>query len=397
MNGARDAVICMPVRTTIAMEAGGLAPLLPEEFGGQVLQAVVERCGIDPSLVDDVIVGNQFSTARMARHCGLLGGLPVEVPGVTVSRACGSGLQAIINAAQAIQSGADELLMAGGVESYTRAPYLLDKPTEAYQRQPPKFVSAETRGDFGHPELGLDTPMALTAENVAEQYGVSRERQDAFALESQQRAARAMSSGVFKDEVVPIRVPRRRGEPATFETDECPRPDTTLKGLAGLPPAFQKGGTVTAGNACKRADGASMMLVTSPERARSLGLHPIGRLVASAQAGVHPSFMGMGPVPAVRKVLAKSGLSLDEIDLIELNEAFAAQAVPVIDQLSLDPERVNPNGGAIAFGHPTGATGAILTTKLLYEMARRGARYGLVTMCIGGGMGLAAIFEGVRS
>ncbi len=390
-----EAVICNPLRAAIAKEGGGLAPLLPEEFGGQVVHAVVERSGIDPALVEDVVVGNQFSPARQARHCALLGGLPVEVPGVTVSRACGSGLEAIIVAARAIQTGANQLLIAGGVESYTRAPYLLDKPTEAYQRQPPKFISTETRGNFGRPDLGLDTPMAITAENVAEKYGVSREEQDAFALESQRRAARAMQQGLFQQEIVPIQVPKGRGETVVFSIDECPRPDTTAEGLARLPPAFKKNGTVTAGNACKRADGAAMMLVTSPERARALGLRPLARLVASAQVGVHPNYMGMGPVPAVRKVLHKAGIRLEEIDVIELNEAFAAQAVPVIRELGLDPERVNPNGGAIAFGHPTGATGAILTTKLVYELLRRGARYGIVTMCIGGGMGLAAIFESV--
>ncbi len=388
----RDAVICMPLRAAIAKEGGALAPLLPEEFGGEVLRVVVARSGIDPASVEDVVVGNMFTPARMGRHCGLLGGLPIEVPGVTISRACSSGVQAIVYAAQAIQTGASDLLIAGGVESYTRAPYLLDKPGEAYQRQPPKFISTETRGDFGHPELGMDTPMGMTAEHVAAKHGVSRGDQDAFALESQRRAARALAEGCFTDEIVPIDVPRKGGV-TRFAVDECPRADTTAEALARLTPAFKKEGTVTAGNACKRADGAAMMIVTTPERALALGLRPMARLVASAQAGVHPNLMGMGPVPAVRKALLKAGLSIEQIEVIELNEAFAAQAVPVIRELGLDPARVNPNGGAIAFGHPTGATGAILTTKLLHELARRQARYGLVTMCVGGGMGFAAVFE----
>jgi acetyl-CoA C-acetyltransferase len=392
----REAVIAMPLRAAIAREAGGLAPLLPEEFGGQVVSAVVERSGLDPNAVEDVIVGNQFSTSRMGRHCAVLGGLPVEVPGVTVSRACGSGLEAIISAARAVRSDSNDLMIAGGVESYTRAPYLLDKPSEAWQRQPPKFLGGDSRGNFGRPDLGLDTSMPITAENVADRYGVDRLSQDAFALESQRRAARAVQSGIFEPEIVSISVPQRRGGSTAFATDECPRLDTTPEALAKLPPVFKRDGTVTAGNACKRADGAAMMVVSSPETVRSFGLRPLGRLVASAQVGVHPNFMGIGPVPAVRKVLNKAGMTLDQIDVIELNEAFAAQAVAVVRELGLDPERVNPNGGAIAFGHPTGATGAILTTKLLYDLQRRDARYGIVTMCIGGGMGLAAIFERVE-
>lgn len=387
-----EAVLCSPLRSAMAREAGALASLLPEEFGGQVLRAVVTRSGLDPSAVDDVVVGNQLAPARMARHCGLLGGLPVEVAGVTISRACASGLQAIVYAANAVRTGADDVVIAGGVESYTRAPYLLDKPSEAYQRQAPRFLSAETRGDFGRPDLGLSTSMGLTAENVAARCRVSRDEQDAFALESQRRAARAVAEGRFAEQIVAIEVPRKGGT-ALFEIDECPRPDTTTEALARLAPAFKADGTVTAGNACKRADAAAMTIVTSPERADALGIRAVARLVASAQAGVHPDLMGLGPIPAVRKVLAKAGLRVADLDVIELNEAFAAQVLPVMRELDLDPQRVNVDGGAIAFGHPTGATGAILTTKLLFELERRRARYGLVTMCVGGGMGVAAIFE----
>jgi len=386
-------VICTPLRTAVAREGGGLAALQPEEFGAQVLKAVVSASGVDPARIEDVVVGNQFHAARMGRHCALLGGLPVEVPGVSINRLCGSGLQAILYADQAIRAGTNEVLIAGGVESYTHAPYLLDRPTEAYQRQPPTFVSTASRGDFGRPDLGLTTSMAKTAENVAERYGLTREEQDRFAVESHARAARAVEGGLFKDQVVPIRLPERKGQPASFDREECLRPDTTLEGLARLRPLVRVDGTVTAGNTCKRSDAAAMMLVVAEDRAAELGLRPVARILASAQVGVHPDYMGIGPVPAIHKALARAGLTLDQVDRIELNEAFAAQVIPVMRETGMRLERVNVNGGAIALGHPTGATGAVLTVKLLHELIRCHGRYGVVTMCIGGGMGLAAVFE----
>ncbi|MBI4488028.1 MAG: thiolase family protein [Deltaproteobacteria bacterium] len=387
------AVITTALRTAIAKEAGALKDFAPEEIGGNVVKALVERSRIDPAAVEDVIIGNQFSTMRMGRHCALLGGLPIEVPGVAINRACGSGLQAILYAAQAVESGCGDLYIAGGVESYTQAPYLLERPTEAFQRRPPRFLGADTRGDFGHPELGLDTPMGMTAEHVAEQFKIAREDQDRFALLSHQRTITAARQGFFDEQIVPIKVRGAGKEMAPFLADECPRPDTTLEKLSRLPPLFKKNGTVTAGNTCKRSDAASATIVASLDRARMLGLEILAYARASAVAGVHPDVMGIGPVPAIRKVLKRAKLSLQDIELIELNEAFAAQALAVIRELDLDQDKLNVNGGAIAHGHPTGATGAILTTKLLHEMRRRQAQFGIVTMCIGGGMGIAAVFE----
>ncbi|MBI2988941.1 MAG: thiolase family protein [Deltaproteobacteria bacterium] len=394
MEGAViKAVVATPLRTAIAREGGAFKDLAPEEIGGHVINALVQRSGIDPAEVEDVVMGNQFSTMRMGRHCALLGGLSVEVPGVTINRACGSALQAILYAAQAVEGGCGDLYIAGGVESYTQAPYLLERPTEAFQRRPPRFLGADTRGDFGHPELGLDTPMGMTAENVAEQFKIAREDQDRFALLSHQRTITAARQGFFDEQIVPIKVRGAGKEMAPFLADECPRPDTTFEKLSRLPPLFKKTGTVTAGNTCKRSDAASAMIVTSLEKAKILGLEILGHVRASAVAGVHPNVMGIGPVPAVRKALKRAGLSLRDIGLIELNEAFAAQVLAVVRELDLDQDRLNVNGGAIAHGHPTGATGAILATKLLHEMRRRQAQFGMVTMCIGGGMGIAAVFE----
>jgi acetyl-CoA C-acetyltransferase len=386
-------VIALALRTAIAREGGALKDFMPEEIGARVVRALVERSGIEPAEVEDVIMGNQFSTTRLGRHCALLGGLPVEVPGFAVNRACGSGLQAIVNAAHAIENNCGELFIAGGVESYTRAPYLLDKPTQAYQRQPPRFLGVESRGDFGQPELGLNTSMGATAENVAEQFKISREDQDRFALLSQQRAAAAARNGLFNGQIASIDINAPGQEPLHFQVDECLRPDTTWEKLAQLPPLFKKNGTVTAGNTCKRSDAASALLVTTIDKAEAAGLEILATLRASAVAGVHPNIMGFGPVPAVRKALQRAGLSLGDVGLIELNEAFASQVLAVIRELDVDPGKVNVNGGAIAHGHPTGATGAILTTKLLHEMRRRRVQFGIVTMCIGGGMGIAAVFE----
>jgi acetyl-CoA acetyltransferase family protein len=330
----------------------------------------------------------------------LLAGLPVEVPGQTVNRLCGSGLQAVVSAAHAVTHGDGSIFVAGGVESMTRAPFVMAKPSAAFPRGEQALHDTTLGWRFTNPRLAdayYPYSMGETAENVVERCGVTREEQDAFALTSQQRWAAANDAGRFVDEVVPIDVPEGKGTRA-FETDEHPRPDTTPESLAALKPAFRRdaSGSVTAGNASGINDGAAVLLVTSEARARDLGLRPMARMVASAVAGVDPATMGLGPIPASRRALERAGIGVGELDLVELNEAFAAQAIPCMRELGLDPERVNVNGGAIAIGHPLGASGARLVATLVHEMRRRGARYGLATMCIGVGQGIAAVFESVE-
>lgn len=384
-----EAVIVAGARTPIARENGALRELAPHVFGARVLQATLERANVDGSEVDEVILGNVLhGGGNIARLTALEAGLPFEVPAMTIDRQCGSGLQAICTAAQGIRLGEWKVVLAGGTESMTRAPYLLERPAKAYSRVPPRFIRPQLS-----PEHIGDPPMGLTAEYVAERYGISRKDQDAFALRSQQRAARALAENRFAEQIVPIDVPAGKGQYLRFLVDEHPRPDTTMEKLASLPPAFKPGGTVTAGNSSGINDGAAAVLVMSAGEAERRGLRPLGRLVGWAAAGVDPNVMGIGPVPAIRMVLDRTGLTLDQMAVIELNEAFAAQAVACIRELGLDEERVNPNGGAIALGHPLGATGTILVLKLLYELRRIEARYGLVAACIGGGQGIAAIFE----
>jgi acetyl-CoA acetyltransferase family protein len=325
----------------------------------------------------------------------LLAGLPIEVAGQTVNRLCGSGLQAVISAAHAVAFGDGSVFIAGGVESMTRAPFVMAKPSAAFPRGEQTAFDTTLGWRFTNPRLAdayYPYSMGETAENVVERCGVTREEQDRFALASQQRWGDAHAAGRFADEIVPIETP---GGP--FEADEHPRPDATLDSLAGLKPAFKRdaSGSVTAGNSSGINDGAAAVLVTSEARARELGLRPMARLLASAVAGVDPATMGLGPIPASQRALERAGLTVDDLDLVELNEAFAAQAIPVMRELGLDPDKTNVNGGAIAIGHPLGASGARLTATLLHEMRRRGARYGLATMCIGVGQGIAAIFEAV--
>jgi acetyl-CoA acetyltransferase family protein len=327
----------------------------------------------------------------------LLAGLPVEVPGQTVNRLCGSGLQAVVAAAHAIAYGDGEVFVAGGVESMTRAPLVMAKPSAAFPRGEQTLHDTTLGWRFTNPRLAdayYPYSMGETAENVVERCGVSREDQDAFALSSQQRWAAAEAAGRFADEIVPIEVPDGKAT-RSFDTDEHPRPDATMESLAKLKPAFRRdeSGSVTAGNSSGINDGAVALLVMSEDRARQLGLTPMARMVASAVAGVDPATMGLGPIPASRRALERAGIGVDDLDLVELNEAFAAQALPCIRELGLDPAKVNVNGGAIAIGHPLGASGARLTATLLHEMRRRGARYGLATMCIGVGQGIAAVFE----
>jgi acetyl-CoA acetyltransferase family protein len=326
----------------------------------------------------------------------LLAGLPVEVAGQTVNRLCGSGLQAINTAAHAIGAGDGEVFVAGGVESMTRAPYVMAKADAAWDRGARELQDTTLGWRFLNPKLAAmyyPFSMGETAENVVEQYGVSRERQDAFALQSHQRAVAAIEAGRFDDQIVPVEVPQRKGDPVVVTRDEHPRADTSLEALAKLRPAFRDGGSVTAGNSSGINDGAAATLVVEARRARELGLKPLARVISTAVAGVDPAVMGVGPVPASRKALDRAGLSVADLDLIELNEAFASQSVVVMDELGLDPDKVNVNGGAISLGHPLGASGARLVTMLVHELARRGGRYGLATMCIGVGQGIATIVE----
>jgi acetyl-CoA C-acetyltransferase len=365
----------------------------------KVMREVLNRTGIEGKDIDEVVWGHakQSSDApNLARLAALRAGLPVEVPGYTVHRQCASGLQAIHNAAQEIMCGYSEIVLAGGAESMSTAPYYLRKARYGYEAGNGVIVDPNTESQpRAQPiEVYGNLTMGLTAENLAEKYNISREAQDEFALASQEKAAAAIREGKFKAEIVPYELKKKK-ETIIFDTDEHPRA-TSLEQLAKLPPAFKEGGTVTAGNSSGRNDGAAAVLVMSEEEAQRRGIKPRLRIVSYASAGVSPEIMGIGPVPATIKALKRAGLTLDDIDLIELNEAFAAQVLAVTQELGMDMKKVNVNGGAIALGHPIGGTGAILMTKLMHEMERRGSRYGLVTLCIGGGQGLATIVENLR-
>jgi 3-oxoadipyl-CoA thiolase len=398
---ARTPVVVDGLRTPFGRYGGALAQVRPDDMAAHVIRAVVARTGVDVELIDDVVIGAANQAGEDNRNVGrmatLLAGLPVEVPGATVNRLCGSGMNAVVNAAHAVVAGDGSLFVAGGVESMTRAPFVMAKPSAAFPRGEQTLYDTTLGWRFTNPRLAeahYPYSMGETAENVVERCGVTREEQDAFALESQQRWAAAQEAGRFADEVVPIDVADGKATRA-LDTDEHPRPETTLEQLATLKPAFRRdeSGSVTAGNSSGINDGAAALLVTSEARARELGLRPMARMLASAVAGVDPARMGLGPIPASRKALERAGLTVAHLDLVELNEAFAAQAIPCIRELGLDPERVNVNGGAIAIGHPLGASGARLVTTLLHEMRRRGARYGLATMCIGVGQGIASVWE----
>jgi 3-oxoadipyl-CoA thiolase len=387
------------VRTPIGRHGGVLARVRPDDLAATAIAALVRRTGVEPSSVDDVILGcaNQAGedTRNVARMALLLAGLPVEVPGQTVNRLCGSGLQAVASAAQAIRAGEGDVFIAGGVESMSRAPWVMLKPEDGFPRTAPPMADTTIGWRFINPRMPKEWTISLgeTAEEVATCYGITREEQDAFAHESQQRAKRALEEDRFRDELVPVEVTTRSGT-ATIALDEHPRPETTLDILRGMRPAFVKeGGTVTAGSSSGINDGASAALVMSSTAAKRLGQRPLARVVATAVAGVAPNVMGIGPVPATRKVLERAGLTIDDMDLIELNEAFASQAIACIRQLGADPDRVNVNGGAIALGHPLGASGARIVATLAHELKRRGKRYGLATMCIGVGQGIAMVLE----
>ena len=399
----REAVIVDGVRTPIGRYGGALKDVRPDDLAAATIRALLDRTGIDPNSIEDVIFGDTNQAGEdnrnVARMALLLAGVPIEIGGQTVNRLCGSGLQAVSAAAPAIRCGEGDVFVAGGVESMTRAPMVMLKPDTAFPRGGAKLEDTTLGWRLVNPKMVEAYPpisLGETAENVADRYGISRQRQDEFALRSQQRAGAATTTGRFKDEIVPVTVPAGRGKTAAVDTDEHPRPDTTLEKLAALPPAFRTGGTVTAGNSSGINDGAAALLVMEEGTARGLGLAPMARIVASAIAGVHPDYMGIGPIPAARKALARAGLAMADIDLVELNEAFASQALACMDELGMDPEKVNVNGGAIALGHPVGCSGARITTTLVHEMRRRGARYGLATMCIGVGQGIATVVEAVE-
>ena len=395
-----DAVILSAVRTPMGRYAGALKDVRPDDLAALVIAEAVRRAGVPTDAIEDVVLGcvNQAGedNRNVARMALLLAGLPVTVAGQTVNRLCGSGLQAINTAASAIALGDGDLFVAGGVESMTRAPFVMAKPTAAFPRGDLTMHDTTIGWRFINPRLAeLHHPYSMgeTAENVAERHHVSRADQDAFASESQRRAVAAQEAGRFRDEIVSVTVPGGRGEVATVAEDETPRRGTTPEKLAALRPVFREGGTVTAGNSSGINDGAAALVLASGQRAAALGLRPRARIVSRAVAGVDPAYMGLGPIAATRKALARAGLAVADLDLIELNEAFAAQALPCMRELDLDPERVNVKGGAIALGHPLGCSGARLVTTLLHELERRGGRYGLATMCIGVGQGIATIIE----
>ena len=400
----REAWIVEAVRTPVGRYGGALAGVRPDDLAATVLEAVVARSGIDPAIIDDVILGcaNQAGedNRNIARMALLIAGLPVEVAGQTVTRLCGSGLQAVASAAQAIAVGDANVVIAGGVESMSRAPLVTLKPESGYERGTRELVDTTIGWRFVNPALDAKYPtisLGETAERVAAQWSVSREDQDAFALESQRRAAAAASSGVHAEEIVPVKIPQRKGDAIFVEKDEHPRPETNAASLAKLRPAFIEGGSVTAGNASGINDGAAALLVMEAGRARALGLKPLARVVATSVAGVDPSVMGIGPIPAIRKLLERTGLSAKEIDRVELNEAFASQAVACIRELGLNPATTNIHGGAIALGHPLGASGARMLVTLTRELTRSGSRFGIASMCVGVGQGIAMLVERVES
>jgi len=394
-----EAVILSAVRTPIGRYAGSLKDVRPDDLAALVIVEAMRRANVDAGSVEDVILGcaNQAGedNRNVARMALLLAGLPVEVAGQTVNRLCGSGLQAVNSAAQAIQTGAGDTFVAGGVESMTRAPFVLGKADSAFSRA--MNLQDTTLGwRFVNPRLSaMHYPYSMgeTAENVAGRTKISREEQDVFALRSHQRAVAAQQAGRFAAEIVPVAIPQKKGEAITAALDEQPRPDTSLEKLAALKPAFRKDGSVTAGNSSGINDGAAALVLMASSRVQELGLRPRARIVASAVAGVDPAYMGLGPIPATRKVLQRARLSIKDMDLIELNEAFAVQVLQCVRELEIDEEKLNVNGGAIALGHPLGCSGARLVVTLLHELERRGGRYGLATMCIGVGQGIATIIE----
>jgi len=400
----KQAFICSPLRTAIGRFGGSLATIRTDDLAAKPLKALIDRNpGVDWERIDDVIMGNANQAGEcnrnLARMASLLAGLPVSVPGTTINRLCGSGMDAVGMAARTIKSGEAEIMIAAGAESMSRAPFVMPKAGSAWSRNA-EIYDTTIGWRFPNPlmkQLYGTESMPETAENVAEQFNISREDQDAFALRSQKRTAKAQANGILASEIIPVMIPQRKGDDLVFDTDEHARASTTMEALAKLGTPFREGGTVTAGNASGVNDGACAMLVASEEALTQHSLQPIARIVGMATAGVEPRIMGFGPAPATRKVLAQTGLSLDDMDVIELNEAFAAQGLAVMRDLDLpdDACHVNPNGGAISLGHPLGMSGARLVTTAAYQLQRVGGRYALCTMCIGVGQGIAMIIESV--
>ncbi|MBI2360427.1 MAG: thiolase family protein [Deltaproteobacteria bacterium] len=396
----RQAVIVEAVRTPMGRHGGILKDIRTDDLAAYVIAKLVERTGINKEEIEDVYFGctNQAGedSRNVARNASLLAGLPYTIPGATVNRLCGSGLEAINQAGRAIETDHGDLFIAGGVESMTRGPWVMAKPSNSFPRGDVTVYDSSLGWRFPNRRMGELYSLinnGETAENVAEKYQIGRKEQDEFALGSHQKALKAREEARLKDQIVPVEMPQRKGAPLVVDRDEGPRADTSLEKLAALQPSFKKGGTVTAGNSSPLSDGAAALLLTTPQKAEQLKLQPMVRIVASAAAGVHPNYMGIGPIPATRKALKRAGLSIEQIDLVELNEAFASQVLACVRELGIDPEKLNVNGGAIALGHPLGCSGARIMTTLLHEMKRRGARYGLATMCVGVGQGIATIVE----
>ena len=394
MPELQDAVIVSAVRTAIGTFGGGLAEVPAVKLGEICIRAALERADLKPDQVDEVIMGNVLQAGlgqNPARQAAINAGLPVHIPSMTINKVCGSGLKTVMLAAQAIKLGDAEVVVAGGMENMSRAPYLLEKARFGYRMGDGQIVDEMIRDGLW--DAFNDCHMGITAENICSQYNLSREELDQFAVESQQRASHAVASGVFRNEIVPVEIPGKKG-PTLFEQDQAPRADSTAEGLAKLRPAFKpQGGLVTAGNSSGINDGGAAVVVMSRKKAEQLGLKPMATIRSYASAGVDPRIMGMGPVPSTKLALEKAGLKLADIDLVEANEAFAAQSVAVGKELGFDRSRLNVNGGAIALGHPIGASGTRILVTLLYEMQRRQAHYGLATLCIGGGQGVALIVE----
>ena len=399
----KEAVIVEAVRTPMGRHGGILKDVRTDDLGAYIIAKLVDKTGINKEEIEDVYFGctNQAGedSRNVARNASLLAGLPYTIPGATVNRLCGSGLEAINQAGRAIQTDHGDLFVAGGVESMTRGPWVMAKPSNAFERGDVTLYDSSLGWRFPNRRMGELYSLinnGETAENVAEKYQVTRQEQDEFALGSHLKAVKAHEEGRLKDELVPFEMAQRKGSPVVYDKDEGPRADTSLEKLGALQPAFKKGGTITAGNSSPLSDGAAALLLTTPQKAEQLRLKPMARIIASAAAGVHPNYMGIGPIPATQKALQRAGLTIDQIDLVELNEAFASQVIACIRELGIDPKKLNVNGGAIALGHPLGCSGARLMTTLIHEMKRRGSRYGLATMCIGVGQGIATVVESVH-
>jgi len=390
----REVVIVHAARTAVGTFGGTLRDIPAVELGKIAVEEALKRAQVKPEQVEEVILGNVLQAGQgqnPARQVLIRSGIPREVPATTINKVCASGLKSVMMAAQAIKAGDADIIVAGGIESMSQAPFYLPGARWGYRMNDATLVDGMIHD--GLLDIFNRYHMGITAENVAEKFGVSRQDQDALALKSQQNAGRAIKEGRFKDEIVPVVIPQKKGNPLVFETDEHPRPNTTMEALAALRPAFKKDGTVTAGNASGINDGAVALVVMSAEKAKALGLEPMFRIKSYATAGVPPEIMGTGPVPSSQRALAKAGLTVKDLDLVEANEAFAAQAVYVNRMMGFDPEKVNVNGGAVALGHPIGASGARILITLLFEMKKRQARYGLATLCVGGGMGGAMVVE----